>query len=348
MKIIKIYSGFFIKNFFFKSEDKFEIWNKIIFKSWYNTYRWIVKNTFKDWIININNFEEFTFIRKCNEEDLKDILQLKDKEKEFLKFFSENYKQFKITLEPNTCELSFDDKMLLFSYTANEKVDFRELVKFLASKYHRRIQLKHIWWRDKAATFWWFWVCWRELCCSKFLKTIPSVPIHAPKIQDLMYKDSENLLWVCWKLKCCLNYEVEQYQEIKKNMPRIWNSVFVDWKKWIIIWVDIFSQKIKLKFSDSAKIYDLSEIKEFLEKNKSEWPGSDKKIFTPSNWINKKIITLDKKNKFWKISWKFETKNISSENKNKQKKEENFLKTHKKIFTPSKNISKNINKNKNS
>lgn len=269
MKIIKIYSGFFFEDFYFKTEENLNIWDLIIFKSWENLYRWTVKNSFKNTDLKKNN-QDFSFVRKCTEEDSKEIEEFKEKEKEFLKFFWENYKDFKLDLETNTCELSFDDKMLLFSFTSENRVDFRELVKFLAWKYRRRIQLKHLWTRDKASFFWWYWVCWRELCCSKFLKEIPTVSIHAPKIQDLMYKDTENLLWVCWKLKCCLNYEIWQYQEIKKNMPKIWTAVFIDWKKWIIIWMDIFSQKVKLKFIDSAKIFDLSEIKGFLEENNSK------------------------------------------------------------------------------
>lgn len=285
MKIIKIYSGFFFKNFYFKTDEKLEIWDKIIFKSWENSYRWVVKNTFKDWEFQKNS-EDFSFVRKCTEEDLKEIEQFEDKEREFLRFFSENYEKFKIKLEPNTCELSFDDKMVLFSFTSENRVDFRELVKFLAWKYRRRIQLKHLWTRDKTAAFWWYWVCWRELCCSKFLKEIPTVTVHAPKVQDLMYKDTENLLWVCWKLKCCLNYEVQQYQDIKKNMPRIWTSVYMDWKKWVIIWMDIFSQKIKVKFPEFAKIFDLDEIKDFLEK----------KDFFPENKFPKKEFNDLKKN----------------------------------------------------
>lgn len=304
MKIIKIYSGFFFKDFYFKHENwniwennlensknqnKLDIWDEIIFKSWFNTYRWKVKNIFKylknnDIDKKLSKDEDFQFLRKCTDADFKEIKLLKDKEKEFLKFFWKSFQQFKINLEPNTCELSFDDKILLFSYTSEERIDFRELVKFLAWKYRRRIQLKHLWTRDKASFFWWYWVCWRELCCSKFLKNIPIVPIYAPKVQDLMYKDMENLLWVCGKLKCCLNYEVQQYQDIKKNMPNIWTSVTIDWKKWIIIWVDIFSQKIKVKTPDFAKIYDLDEIKDFIKK-RPDFKKSEFKPFNKSeNW----------------------------------------------------------------
>lgn len=319
MKIIKIYSGFFFQDFYFKTDEKLEIWDKIIFNSWENSYRWLVKNTFRDWEF-WKNSEDFSFVRKCTEEDLKEIEQFEDKEREFLKFFSENYDQFNIELETNTCELSFDDKMLLFSFTSENRVDFRELVKFLAWKYRRRIQLKHLWTRDKAAAFWWYWVCWRELCCSKFLKEIPAVPIHAPKVQDLMYKETENLLWVCGKLKCCLNYEIEQYQEIKKNMPRIWTAVYMDWKKWIIIWMDIFSQKIKVKFPDSAKIFDLDEIREFLEKKDF---SSEKKFQKTTNF--KPFKKSENWNKFEKKPFqkfpKKEFKDFKKNNHHKNSKE---------------------------
>ena len=330
MKIIKIYSGFFFKDFYFKydeeNSEKLNIWDLIIFKSWFNTYRWKVKNTFKDWECRKNS-EDFSFIRKCSDEDLKEIEEQKEKEKEYLKYFSENYQQFKIKLEPNTSELSFDDKMLLFSYTSEERIDFRELVKFLAWKFRRRIQLKHLWARDKAAAFWWYWVCWRELCCSKFLKNIPVVPIHAPKVQDLMYKDMDNLLWVCGKLKCCLNYEVQQYQDIKKNMPNIWTSVFIDWKKWIIIWVDIFSQKVKIKTSDFAKIYDLDEIKEFLEKKNEQKP--EIKTFNK----NKNFNSFEKKpfQKFPKKDFKDLKKNNHHVNFKEKNKKEDHKKQHEKI-----------------
>ena len=336
MKILKIYSGFFLKNFYISyDEEKFwkiNVWDLTIFQSWENKFRWEIKNIFKysedkNTQKKIANEEECKFLRICNDEDLKEIQLSIDKENEFLKFFRNHYEDFKITLEPNSCEVSHDDKMLLFSYTSEERVDFRELVKFLASKFRRRIQLKHIWTRDKAAVFWGFWVCGRELCCSKFLKNTPIVPIHAPKVQDLMYKDTDNLLWVCGKLKCCLNYEVQQYQEIKKNFPNIWTSVFVDDKKWIIIWVDIFSQKVKLKFQDSAKIFDLSEIKEFLEQKKSF--NSENKTWIQKNEWFKKFEKKDFKKPFQKTNFnnrpKKEFKDLKKNNHHINSHEKKFL-----------------------
>lgn len=270
MKILRIFVALLSKNIEVELDEKksewIKIWDNVILKNENNLVEWVVLSVF-----NLNKKveleSEIKFVRKVNELDLEKIEKIREKEKKMMESFKEEYKKHKLELEPISSILSFDEKIILFTFSAENRVDFRDLLKSLANKLKKRIQLKHIWSRDRAALVWWVWICGNEVCCSKFLKKLPSVTIDTVKTQDLIYKSTDNLSWLCWKLKCCLNYEVKQYQEIKKNMPKIWTEIiFENWAKWKIIWMDVFNQKIKIKTEDRFQILNYSEIKDLIKK----------------------------------------------------------------------------------
>ena len=212
------------------------------------------------WNLKTNIEKNIVFIRQLNDNDLQVLNKNQEKSKELLKIFIKESKKYNLWLIPINGMLTFSERTVLFNYSSKERIDFRELVKSLAIKLKKRIQLRHVWTRDRSALIWWYWICWRELCCTKFLRNIPPVKAESAKGQDFFHKNIDVLSWACGKLKCCLNFEIHQYKKMKKWMPNYWKTLKIDWNKWTVIGLDIFNQKIKVKFKDKTVIYHLSEL----------------------------------------------------------------------------------------
>lgn len=267
--ILRIFVAFLSENIEIEVEenisDKINNWDLVLIKTEEWLFEWaIISKMIPRKEIKPN--KDINFVRKANEIDLQKIDRIRKKEVEMLDFFKIEYKKYNLKLEPISSVLSFDEKMALFTFSADNRIDFRELLKWLAWKFRKRIKLKHMWARDRAQLVWWVWVCGNETCCSRFLKDLPSVTMSSVKVQDLTYKNMDNLSWLCGKLKCCLNYETETYRELKKKMPKVWSQIDFEWEKWKIIWMDVFNQKIKMKTSEKFQIVEHSEIKQLIKK----------------------------------------------------------------------------------
>lgn len=204
--------------------------------------------------------DSYGFVRLATKTDLELIARLTEDEEKYFEEFKESAIGLWLDLIWVNCKLAFSQSAILFTYIAAERVDFRELLKVLATKIKKRIQLKHIWARDRASFTWWYWICWKEICCIAFLREIPTVKAESVKQQEYFHKWSENLSWICWKLKCCLNYEIEQYREMKKNMPEYWETFNINWEHATVVWIDIFNQKVKLRIWDKSSIVDINDI----------------------------------------------------------------------------------------
>jgi len=117
------------------------------------------------------------------------------------------------------CHYSYDGKLVSFQFTADGRVDFRELVKSLSQSLNTRIELRQIGVRDETALCGGIGICGQELCCSRFLRDFASINVKMAKEQDLSLNPT-NISGCCGRLKCCLKYEHEGYQALDQNMPR--------------------------------------------------------------------------------------------------------------------------------
>lgn len=265
MLIFRFYVPFFWKNIDTETKENIENWKKVLIKHDWNKFIavsvWEIKNK------ELSKEDlEYSFDRELTEKDNKTLENIEIHKIEYKEEFKKEVEKSKLKLLPSNCEVSFDEKVVLFNFTAENRIDFRELVKNIAWKLRKKIKLNHVWARDRSSLIWWIWTCWKELCCSKFLKDLPSVTITSVKKQDLIYKSSEVLSGLCWKLKCCLNYEVELYQQLKKWLPKVWSKVSMREWRWIVIWADIFSQKIKVKIDWRISIFENEEFKKLIKK----------------------------------------------------------------------------------
>lgn len=146
---------------------------------------------------------------------------------------------------------SLDKKRLYLSFVADDRIDFRELAKRLAQKYHARIEFRQIGVRDKAKIVGGIGPCGLMLCCNKFLNDFESVSINMAKNQ-LLALNPNKINGVCGRLMCCLNYENEVYAEIKKDMPKIGTLIDTPDGKGKVVELNVLKKTCKVEYPNKT------------------------------------------------------------------------------------------------
>ena len=159
-------------------------------------------------------------LRLANEDELRMMLSFKSKEKDTLVRCAQQVEQHKLPMKLVEAEYTFDGSRLTFYFTADERVDFRALVRDLAATFRTRIELRQIGARDQAKLQGGVGVCGKTLCCSSWITDFGVVSIKMAKEQDLPLNPSK-ISGVCGRLLCCLSYENENYIQAKQAMPQI-------------------------------------------------------------------------------------------------------------------------------
>lgn len=148
-------------------------------------------------------------------------------------------------------EWQFDHKKITFYFTADHRVDFRQLVRDLARRFRTRVELRQIGARDEAARIGGIGSCGRELCCSTWLQEFKPVSTQAAKVQNLPL-NPVRLSGQCGRLKCCLNYELEQYMTALSGFPRIETSITTAYGRGTIQKLDIFKDMVWIQYPDGT------------------------------------------------------------------------------------------------
>src|SRR5947208_3170221 len=159
-------------------------------------------------------------LRLANEDELRMMLSFKSKEKEALVQCAQQVQQHNLPMKLVETEYTFDGSRLTFYFTADERVDFRALVRDLAATFRTRIELRQIGARDQAKLQGGVGVCGKTLCCSSWITDFGVVSIKMAKEQDLPLNPSK-ISGVCGRLLCCLSYENDNYIQAKQDMPQI-------------------------------------------------------------------------------------------------------------------------------
>lgn len=180
-----------------------------------------------------------TFVRVATEKDEKTYERNKVDAVKAKKEAIKIQNKLKLDMKIIEARYTFDRKQLLFIFLADGRVDFRELVKQLALIYRVRIELRQIGVRDKAKSVGGIGPCGRFLCCSTFLNDFNSVSINMAKNQYIALNPTK-INGVCGRLLCCLNYEDEQYTEMKKNLPKVGSKVDINGVQGRINSINIF------------------------------------------------------------------------------------------------------------
>ena len=163
-------------------------------------------------------------IRIATEQDKKTMERNREKEKEAFQVCQEKIKKHGLEMKLIDAEYTFDNNKVLFYFTADGRIDFRELVKDLASVFRTRIELRQIGVRDETKIRGGIGICGRALCCSTYLSEFSAVSIRMAKEQNLSLNPTK-ISGVCGRLMCCLTNEQEIYEELNSHLPSVGDSV---------------------------------------------------------------------------------------------------------------------------
>lgn len=201
-------------------------------------------------------------IRQANQQDLKILEQNKAKEENAFRICQEKIAVHKLDMKLVDVECTFDNNKLLFYFTAETRVDFRELVKDLAAVFRTRIELRQIGVRDEAKILGGLGICGRPFCCKGFLGEFQPVSIKMAKEQGLSLNPTK-ISGTCGRLMCCLKYEQDCYEELLKTTPKVGAYVSTEKFKGYVEEVNLITGKLKVKPEKSdepAVIFDKSEV----------------------------------------------------------------------------------------
>ncbi len=176
-------------------------------------------------------------IRLASDEDKKiNKRNIEDAKRAIIKA-NEIIKELGLSMNILSASFTFDKKQLLYYFLSEERVDFRVLAKRLAKIYYTRIELRQIGIRDKAKAIGGYGQCGRELCCHLFLNDLNSVSINMAKNQNLAL-NPQKINGCCGRLMCCLNYENDNYEEMRKKLPRVNTIIDTEYGKGKVVAVD--------------------------------------------------------------------------------------------------------------
>ena len=204
-------------------------------------------------------------IRLANQEDKKHYLDNKEKEKQAFVLCQKKIKEHNLKMTLTEVEFKFDNSKVLFYFTAEGRVDFRELVKDLAAVYRTRIELRQIGVRDEVKRIGGNGVCGRELCCCSFLNNFETVSIKMAKEQNVSLNPSK-ISGNCGRLMCCLKYEQEVYEEKLKKLPKIGAIIQTEDGEGVVDGIETLKEIVRVKLKDENgeyfyKKYDAKDIK---------------------------------------------------------------------------------------
>ncbi len=203
-----------------------------------------------------------TVIRAVTPQDIKQIELNRQKEKNALKVCQEKIEHHKLDMKLVDVECTFDNNKLLFYFTADNRVDFRDLVKDLASVFRTRIELRQIGVRDEAKMLGGLGICGRPFCCNGFLSAFQPVSIKMAKEQGLSLNPTK-ISGTCGRLMCCLKYEQSTYEELLKTIPKQGAYVKTPTFKGYVEEANPLTGKVKVKpekSDDPPVVFDKSEI----------------------------------------------------------------------------------------
>ena len=191
-------------------------------------------------------------LRKATAEDEKIVARNRAEEKRAYDICLQKIAEHKLDMQLVSAEFAFDGSKILFFFTADERVDFRELVKNLASIFHTRIELRQIGVRDKAKMVGGLGICGRPFCCASFLDDFQPVSIKMAKTQNLSLNPTK-ISGTCGRLMCCLKYEQDAYEDLLRTAPKAESFVDTPEGRGTVTEVDLLRSRVKVRMEDSPE-----------------------------------------------------------------------------------------------
>lgn len=191
-------------------------------------------------------------LRKATPADMKIVADNREKEKRAFGICQQKIAEHKLDMQLVSAECAFDGSKILFFFTADGRVDFRDLVKTLAAIFRTRIELRQIGVRDKAKMVGGLGVCGRPFCCREFLDDFQPVSIKMAKTQNLSLNPAK-ISGTCGRLMCCLKYEQEAYEDLLKTAPKAESFVDTPDGRGTVVDVNLLKQSVKVRMEDEPE-----------------------------------------------------------------------------------------------
>jgi len=200
-------------------------------------------------------------IRKATAQDLELALKNKQVERSLKNDIKKAVRNTGLGMKVIEVRLSIDSGCIVVIFTADNRVDFRELVKTLSVDLGKSVRFQQVGSRDEAKKLGGLGICGRELCCCKFSRGLKSITTDMARSQKIAHRGSDRLSGLCGRLMCCLSYESEQYEELGKDMPARGDKVIYDKKEAQVMDTIVLEQKLKIVLSDGTrKTVDLKDV----------------------------------------------------------------------------------------
>lgn len=266
-----------------------------------------------------NDDEIKKIYRIAHQRDLEKFEEIKKRDNPTLYRAREIIKQYKLAMKLSDVEYQADNTKATFFYSAEDRVDFRELIKQLAAEFKVRVEMRQISLRQEAGRLGGIGVCGRELCCSTWLSDFKNVATSAARYQNLSLNPSK-LSGQCGRLKCCLNYELETYMEALKFIPEVETPLLTEQGEARLQKTDIFRRIMWFGYKEDNNWYPLNvdRVNEILQMNKEgKKPATlqinQEEVRAPLSTLNSDLESMDKK---------YKNKSGKNKNRNRDKREQ--------------------------
>ncbi|MBT3348840.1 hypothetical protein HN954_00140 [bacterium] len=218
--------------------------------------------------------ETYEFLKKLTPDELKPFFEMIADEKSRVVEAKKCARELKLPMSFFASRCDANGKIFSFFFVADEKVDFRDLLKLMAGKFKKRIHLQRVGARDRAKIVGGFGSCGQPTCCSTFKVELETVPLDSARDQNLMLKNNEKIFGLCGKLKCCLMYELPLYREMRRGLPHLRQHVFVGAKEGRVMGLDILNRKVKVLLDDAeiSEIFDADQVSREAPKTEKRKP----------------------------------------------------------------------------
>ena len=292
-----------------------------------------------------NDHEIKKIYRLAHQRDIEKQLEVEKRESPSLYRAREIIHQLKLDMKLSDVEFQSDNAKATFFYSAEDRVDFRELIKFLATEFRIRVEMRQISLRQEAGRLGGIGVCGRELCCSTWLGDFKNVATSAARYQNLSLNPSK-LSGQCGRLKCCLNYELETYIEALQHIPKVESPLLTERGEAQLQKTDIFRKIMWFGFKEDSNWYPLNvdRVNEILQMNregkKPATLNEDAAIVKqPIAKLNSDLASLDRKFK----SNDNKKRQVNTPNRNTPNSNQNPQRSNNPTSNPNRNNQNNSN-----
>ncbi|NTU67000.1 MAG: hypothetical protein HGB08_03710 [Candidatus Moranbacteria bacterium] len=193
-------------------------------------------------------------VRVVTKKDLESFSKFEEERDSLVDICKSEIKTLGLGMKVIDARTSLDGKQTIFVFTADGRVDFRELVRNLSGKFKRVIRMQQIGSRDEARKLGGYGICGRKLCCVNLEGNIPSITTDMARAQQIAHRGAERISGLCGRLMCCLAYEAEQYKEMLVGMPELYSVIKTPEGKGTVIELNVMNQEVKAKLETGKYI----------------------------------------------------------------------------------------------